>query len=103
MRGFVLVLPFALCASFRISAHGLVLACCSGALASGLGYSLWYAALPHLSATRAALVQLVVPVLAALGAVALLGERLTLRLALSGAFILGGIALAVLRPQRRSD
>lgn len=102
-RGVLIVLPFAFCASFGISARGLVLACASGALASGLGYSLWYAALPSLSATRAALVQLVVPVLAASAGIVILGESLSLRLEISGALILGGIALAVLRPQRRSD
>ena len=102
-RGVALVLPFAVFATFRANAQGLLLACASGALASGLGYSLWYAALPHLSATRAALVQLVVPVLAALAGIALLGETLSLRLSISGSLILGGIAIAVLRPQRRSD
>jgi len=102
-RGVTLVLPFVVFAVPKASAHGLALACASGALASGLGYSLWYAVLPHLSATRAALVQLLVPVLAALAAVALLGEELTRRLLVAGALILGGIALAVFRPQRRSE
>ena len=74
-----------------------------GALASGLGYSLWYAALPGLSATRAALVQLVVPVLTACAGIALLGESLSVRLEISGALILGGLSLALLWPQRRSD
>jgi drug/metabolite transporter (DMT)-like permease len=97
------VLPFVVLAAPSASARGIALACASGALASGLGYSLWYAALPSLSATRAALVQLVVPVLAALAGVALLGEELTPRLLVAGALILGGIALAVLRPQRRSE
>jgi drug/metabolite transporter (DMT)-like permease len=60
-RGVVLVLPFAAFAKVELSTRGLVLACASGALASGLGYSLWYAALPGMSATRAALVQLSVP------------------------------------------
>lgn len=102
-RAALIVLPFALFASFGVSARGLVLASASGALASGLGYSLWYAALPGLSATRAALVQLVVPVLAAGAGIVLLGEQLTPRLAASGGLILGGIALALLAPQRRSD
>jgi len=65
----------------------------SGALASGVGYAIWYAALPHLRATTAATLQLCVPVLAALGGVVLLGEPLTLRLLLASAAILGGIAL----------
>jgi drug/metabolite transporter (DMT)-like permease len=67
----------------------------SGALASGVGYAIWYAALPFLRATTAATVQLGVPVIAALGGVALLGEPLTLRLLLASAAILGGIALMV--------
>jgi drug/metabolite transporter (DMT)-like permease len=82
----------------HLGARGAALAVASGALASGVGYSLWYAALPSMSATRAAIVQLSVPLLAAAGAVALLGEPLTLRVVLSGAAILGGVALAVRRP-----
>lgn len=102
-RGAPLVLPLLVLArgSLVFGARGLALACASGALASGLGYSLWYAALPGLSATRAALVQLVVPVLAAAAAIALLGEHPSARLAVSGALILGGIGLAVLQPRAR--
>jgi drug/metabolite transporter (DMT)-like permease len=76
---------------------GVVLAATSGALASGLGYSMWYAALPSLGATRAASVQLAVPVLTAIAATILLGERLTTRTALGGIAILGGIALTLRR------
>jgi drug/metabolite transporter (DMT)-like permease len=67
----------------------------SGALASGLGYAVWYAALRGLSATRAAVVQLSVPPLAAGGAVLALGEALTGRLLLASVLVLGGIGLAV--------
>ena len=74
---------------------GLLLAVTSGAIASGVGYSLWYGALPGLTATGAAVVQLLVPVLAALGGVLLLGESLTTRLVGSAAAILGGVALAI--------
>ena len=74
---------------------GAVLAVISGSVTSGLGYVLWYAALPGLSATRAAIVQLSVPILAALGGVLLLGETITLRLGLSSVLILGGVGLAV--------
>jgi drug/metabolite transporter (DMT)-like permease len=102
-RGVVLVLPCAAFAELELSTRGLLLACASGALASGLGYSLWYAALPGMSATRAALVQLSVPLLTALAAVLLLDEQPNERLFYSGVAILGGIALAVLWPQRRSD
>ena len=77
------------------SALGLLLAVLSGALASGLGYAVWYAALRGLSATQAAVAQLSVPPLAALGAVSFLGESLSPRLLLSGAAILGGIALCL--------
>ncbi len=79
-----------------ITPAGVALAAISGALTSGLGYLVWYAALRYLSATRAALVQLAVPVLAAAGGAALLGEAVTRRLTLAGVLILGSIALAVL-------
>ena len=81
-------------------ATGLACAIASGALASGLGYVLWYAALPRLTATTAATVQLAVPPLAALGGIAFLAEPPTLRLALASAAILGGIALVVRMPRR---
>lgn len=83
------------------SARGVALAALSGGVASGIGYSLWYAALPGLTATRAAILQLLVPVLAAGGGIGLLGERLSLRLTLTGAAILGGVALAVRGTARR--
>jgi drug/metabolite transporter (DMT)-like permease len=81
--------------AFHLTPRGAALALVSGAITSGLGYALWYVALRGLTATRAAIVQLAVPPLAALGGVALLGERPTLRLALCGAAILGGVALAL--------
>jgi drug/metabolite transporter (DMT)-like permease len=87
--------------ALHASATGLALAGLSGAVASGLGYSLWYAALPGLTATRAAILQLLVPVLAAGGGVGLLGERVSPRLLLTGAAILGGVALAVRASARR--
>lgn len=77
------------------TATGVALAVTSGALASGVGYAIWYAALPALTATRAALVQLLVPVLAAAGGVALLSEAIPLRLPVAAAMVLGGVALAV--------
>jgi drug/metabolite transporter (DMT)-like permease len=80
-----------------LDAAGVAYAVASGALTSGLGYALWYAVLPALKATTAATVQLSVPVLAALGGIAFLGEPVTARLALASAAILGGIALVVLR------
>jgi drug/metabolite transporter (DMT)-like permease len=80
-----------------LSARGVALAVASGTLASGLGYSLWYAALPSLTATGAACVQLSVPVLAALGGAALLGEVPSARTTGAGAAILAGIALVIFR------
>lgn len=74
---------------------GLVYAVLSGAVASGLGYVVWYGALPGLTAARAASVQLSVPVITAVAGVAVLDEALTLRLALASAAVLGGIALVV--------
>jgi drug/metabolite transporter (DMT)-like permease len=71
----------------------------SGALASGIGYAIWYAALPALKATNAATVQLSVPVIAALGGIVFLGEPMTLRLVLASVAILGGIALVILEKQ----
>ncbi len=100
---FARAVPLALLASFaaallsppHVSPRGLALAVASGALASACGYALWFAAMRELSATQAGLVQLSVPPLAALGGVVLLGEAVTVRLALSALVILGGIALAI--------
>jgi len=71
----------------------------SGALASGIGYAIWYTALARLKATHAATVQLSVPVLAALGGIVFLGEPISLRLAIASVAILGGIALVILEKQ----
>jgi drug/metabolite transporter (DMT)-like permease len=79
----------------RLLPRGFGLALLSGALTSGLGYAVWYAALPGLSVAAAGLVQLAVPVLAALGGVVLLGERIGLRLLVASLLVLGGIALAL--------
>jgi len=79
----------------QASTHGLLLAAASGAVASGLGYVIWYAALARLRAIAAASVQLSVPVIAAIGGVLLLGEQASLRLALSSLAVLGGIGLVL--------
>jgi drug/metabolite transporter (DMT)-like permease len=81
---------------------GVAYAVCSGALTSGVGYAVWYSAMRGLQATRAATVQLSVPVLAALGGVVFLGEALTQRLVLCSVAILGGVALVVIGKQRAS-
>lgn len=84
-------------ASFDLSLNntGFGYAVASGALASGIGYAIWYTALPSLRAATAATVQLSVPVIATLGGVLLLGETLTLRLVLASVAILGGILLVI--------
>jgi drug/metabolite transporter (DMT)-like permease len=76
-------------------AAGIALAIASGALTSGIGYVIWYAALSKLSAMRAATVQLSVPLIAAFGGVAFLSEAITPRLAAASVAILGGIALVL--------
>ena len=81
--------------SVQLSRTGILLAILSGALASGVGYVIWYTALAGLTATRAAVVQLSVPVLAAWGGVAFLAEDISLRLILAGVMILAGIGLAI--------
>lgn len=74
---------------------GIGWALLSGMVASGMGYAIWYAALPLLSATTAATVQLTVPVIAALSGIVFLREPLTLQLLVASAAILGGIAIVV--------
>jgi len=86
--------------SQAIDTAGMLYAIASGALASGVGYAVWYTALRDLSATTAATVQLSVPVIAAAGGVLLLNEPLTLRLVATGAANLGGVALVVLTRRR---
>jgi drug/metabolite transporter (DMT)-like permease len=76
-------------------AEGLAYAVASGAVTSGLGYALWYSVLPALKATQAATIQLSVPVIAALGGVALLGEVMTEQFVLASVVTLGGIALVI--------
>jgi drug/metabolite transporter (DMT)-like permease len=103
---FLRAVPFATLLSaaalhwFSVDYPGIGYAIASGALTSGVGYAIWYTALPALKATHAATVQLSVPVIAALGGVAFLGEHLSLRLVVAGVAILGGIALVVLERKR---
>lgn len=79
----------------HITSRGVAFAVASGAIASGLGYALWYAALPSLTALQAAVVQLAAPLLAAAAGVVLLSETPTLRLVVGGAAIACGVTLAV--------
>jgi drug/metabolite transporter (DMT)-like permease len=76
--------------------RGTILAVLSGAVTSGLGYALWYAILPRLGAARAAVAQLTVPIIAALGGAVLLAELPGLRFWLAAVLVLGGVALASL-------
>lgn len=89
------VLALATLPGISPDAAGVWYATASGALASGVGYSIWYAALHGLRATNAATVQLSVPVITAAGGVLFLGEAITLRLLITSAAILGGIALVI--------
>jgi drug/metabolite transporter (DMT)-like permease len=81
---------------FQAVGRGIILALISGSLTSGLGYVLWYRALRGLTTTQAAVLQLLVPVLAAFGGVVFLTETVSLRLVVSAVLVLGGVALAVL-------
>jgi len=92
---FAAVLSLLMLSRVALDLAGIEYAIASGALASGLGYAVWYAALPGLRATNAATVQLSVPVIAGLGAVAFLDEPISLRLVVSSLAILGGIALVI--------
>ena len=101
---FLRCLPFAaaftaisVAATAHITARGAALAVASGAVTSGLGYCVWYAVVPSLGAARAAIVQLSVPVIAAAGAIVLLDEPLRRHVAIGGAIVLGGLALALWR------
>jgi len=102
-RNFLWATPLALISSglfyseIALTRQGAVLALVSGALTSGVGYVIWYAALRGLSAARAAVVQLSVPAIAAAGGAVFSGETITWRLITSATLILGGIALAIRR------
>ena len=80
---------------FQLSQKGVLFAVLSGAIASGIGYSVWYAALKFHTATRAAVLQLSVPAIAAAGGVIFLAESVSLRLVLASCLILGGIGLVI--------
>jgi drug/metabolite transporter (DMT)-like permease len=79
----------------HLSGRGIVIAIVSGGIASGLGYTVWYAALNFHTSTRAAVLQLAVPLIAAAGGVLLLSETATTRLWIAAALILGGIGLTI--------
>jgi drug/metabolite transporter (DMT)-like permease len=85
----------------QTTARGIVLALLSGAVTSGLGYAIWYRALPRLTVTQAAVAQLSVPVIAAVGAALTLGEKLSARLILAGLAVLTGVGLVLGARSRR--
>jgi drug/metabolite transporter (DMT)-like permease len=105
---FIRSVPFVLGVSllsipmFSVSTDGFLLAIASGALASGLGYVIWYLALRGLTTTRSAVVQLAVPVLAAAGGVMFMSETISMRLLLSATTILGGVGLALIGRERHA-
>jgi drug/metabolite transporter (DMT)-like permease len=98
---FALALLLAARSILRVDFEGALYATISGALTSGVAYTFWYMAVPHLSAARAAILQLLVPLLASAGGIVLLDERPNPRLVACAIAILGGVALAVLSQRRR--
>ena len=96
----VAAIPFI--STVRSSSRGVLLAIVSGAIASGVGYSVWYAVLRHHSATRAALLQLAVPIIAAVAGVMILAETAGMRLMIASVLVLGGILLAIFGRQVKS-
>ena len=92
----VIILAIVTMQNAQYSFEGIVLAVLSGGIASGIGYAIWYVALGGLSSTQAAVVQLLVPVIAAFGGVIFVSEVVTLRLTISATMILGGILMVVL-------
>ena len=93
---FVLVLLIFTFKDSSISSEGVLLAVLSGAIASGAGYFVWYIALRELSVTQAAVVQLLVPIIAAIGGVIFTSELITLRLVESSVLVLGGILTVII-------
>ena len=102
---FILAAPVGIIAWFILpdsaSMRGALLAILSGAVTSGMGYALWYRALPHISMPTAAVAQLTVPVIAALGGALLLGEILTPRFLLATTAVLCGVGLTIYSQTRR--
>ncbi|WP_185968080.1 DMT family transporter [Thalassotalea sp. PS06] len=105
-RNFVLTFPLVILlvlvtwSDINLSVKGMVLASLSGAVASALGYTIWYQALRNLSNIEAAVVQLSVPVIAAVGGVLFVAEVVTLRLIIASVLVLGGIFLVIINKSR---
>lgn len=106
---FILAAPLSLLALLvlavdvsSVNALGVGLAVASGAITSGMGYALWYALIPTLGASKAAVTQLTVPIIATLGGLVTLGEPITLKLTLASAIVLGGVWLSLLKLKQRA-
>lgn len=84
----------------NMSIEGVLLACASGAIASGVGYSVWYVAMPLLKSTQAAVVQLCVPVLAAIAGVMFLSEQVTIEFIVASSLILGAVLVFILNKKK---
>jgi drug/metabolite transporter (DMT)-like permease len=97
----IAAIPFL--SGLHLSARGVLLAIISGAVTSGIGYSVWYAALKYHTATRAAVLQLSVPLITAVAGALLLAEKANLRLGLAAALILGGIAIVIASRRQKHD
>jgi drug/metabolite transporter (DMT)-like permease len=102
LRSLVFALPLLamVSANIQVSSRGILLAVCSGALTSGMGYVIWYVAVRYLTSLQAALVQLSVPAITAAAGAILLAEHLTLQTVVTGAAIIGGVLLAVVGKAR---
>lgn len=96
----LLLLPLYFWQEFQISLNGLALAISAGAITSGLGYTLWYLALPALSRIQAGILQLSVPLIAALGGVLFVSEPFTLKLAIAMVMTLAGILFVIYQPKQ---
>ncbi len=94
---FLILLIYFLVQESNYSTKGILLALLSGIVTSGIGYTIWYTALKGLNSIQASIVQLLVPVLAAMGGVIFIGEFISLRLMVSSLMILGGILLLIIK------
>ncbi|WPJ93967.1 DMT family transporter [Coraliomargarita algicola] len=105
LRATPLALAGSVCAlaSMQLSLPGVILALLSGSITSGLGYVLWYTALPKLTTTQAAVAQLLVPLLATLGGIVFIDEQFTVRLAIASALVISGVAWSITRKNEHKD
>ncbi len=97
----VIIISLIFIDKIQLTANGFWLAVISGSVTSGIGYAIWYVALRGLTATRAATVQLSVPIIAAIGGIMFLSEGITLRLLIATILILGGVGLAIIFGRRK--